>query len=199
MPVDMDALREFFPEDEVQAMSRDMERSMSNAYRAGGRRALGDMGIKGTFRTVDSASLAFFRNYSLILSTKETATTIDNMKSIIFSGIREGKDIDVIARELRTTGVSPFTRRIPTTPAEAQRIVRYRARMIARTETLRSSNMGRMYSYKINGVKRVQWMVGTRPCPICADYEGRIFDIDDAPIPPLHPNCTCTIAVVGGR
>ena len=189
---DLDSLREFFPEEEAQAMAKNMERSMGKAYLYGGKTAMKDLGVKGTFKAVDEASLMFFRNYSLILSTKETAATIDNMKSIIFTGLKEGKDIDTIARGLRTTGLSPYTKIIPKTEAELRKIVRYRSRMIARTEALRASNMGRMYSYKAHGVKKVRWMVGPKPCPECADLEGRIFPIDDAPVPPLHPNCGCT-------
>ena len=193
---DLDSLREFFPSEEAEAMAKNMERSMGKAYLYGGKTAMKEIGVKGTFKTVDEASLIFFRNYSLTLATKETATTIDNMKAIIFSGLKEGKDIDTIARELRTTGLSPYTKIIPKSEAELRKIVRYRSRMIARTEALRASNMGRMYSYKAHGVKKVRIMVGPNPCPICADYEGIEFPIDDAPSVPAHPNCVCVPSAV---
>lgn len=192
---DLDSLREFFPEEEARAMDKNMNKGMKRAYLTGRNVAGKELGLKITFKTVDRASLAFFRNYSLMLSTKETAATVTNMKSIIFTGLKEGRDIDVIAREMSLTGLTPYTK-VPTDVSGLRKMVRYRSRMIARTETLRASNMGRMYTYKAYGVKRVRWMVGTKPCPVCADLEGREFPIDDAPVPPLHPNCTCAVSAV---
>lgn len=28
-------------------------------------------------------------------------------------------------------------------------------------------------------------------CPICGPYSGRVWQKDDGPQPPLHPNCRC--------
>jgi len=79
-----------------------------------------------------------------------------------------------------------------------------RAQMIARTETIRSSNAGCEEAWKQAGIQKKQWYaaIDGRQCPECEalhEYSklnpvimGGNFQAD-LPYPPLHPNCRCTI------
>ena len=69
-----------------------------------------------------------------------------------------------------------------------------RATLIARTETLRAHNEGRMTFYREVGVEKVQWLTAAdeRTCSECAPLDGRVFRIVKAPMMPLHPACRCS-------
>ena len=100
-----------------------------------------------------------------------------------------------------------------------------RAQMIARTETIRSSNAGAVMSYQQAGIEYKQWYTAQdgQVCGFCQEMHNKIVgvsdnywamgdtmtvDVPDAkPIsmaltyedvgaPPLHPNCRCTILPV---
>ena len=95
--------------------------------------------------------------------------------------------------------------------------------MIARTETIRSSNAGAVEAYAQAGIIQKQWFTAedARVCPFCAEMHGKIvgvrdnyfnrgdmmeveeaekasmtFSYEDIGWPPLHPNCRCTILPV---
>ena len=97
--------------------------------------------------------------------------------------------------------------------------------MIARTETIRSSNAGAVASYANAGIEEKQWYTAQDGlvCGFCAEMHGKVVgtsevfwnigDVmtverqDKPPVsmtlgyenvaaPPLHPNCRCTILPV---
>lgn len=100
----------------------------------------------------------------------------------------------------------------------------YEATRIARTETLKASNSATLWGYSQTGyVTQKQWAVNPDACAECADFEGMTVPLDDAflgmgdshtytdengdeqttvntydtvEVPPLHPNCRCTIIPV---
>lgn len=92
----------------------------------------------------------------------------------------------------------------------------YRAERIARTESLRVSNTTAEESYKQNGFNKVEWFINPGACEFCRTYSGRSreigskfntigdvvsgdeggqlrIDYSDINVPPLHPNCTCSL------
>lgn len=92
----------------------------------------------------------------------------------------------------------------------------YRAERIARTESLRASNLTAEQVYKENGYSKVEWFINPGACEFCRTYAGRTKEIggnftnqgdvitgenggkmrieySDIPTPPLHPNCTCSL------
>lgn len=189
-------LRQFFPEAEARAMADDINASLQEAHRLGGTKGLDDIGVGGTFTDIDDAALNYYRNYSLVLSTKESQQALNAMKTTIFTGLQQGKGIDEIARGLRSD-VLPFRAKVPKTADELDRMIRNRSRMIARTEVIRASNMGRLDAYRKHDVEKYEWVTELNPCPRCADLEGQQFSTKDrGPMPPLHPNGRCTIIPV---
>lgn len=94
------------------------------------------------------------------------------------------------------------------------RYKQYRAKMIARTETLRASNAGQQALWEQNAGKgllpeertRRYWITGPGSCHIClqaarTNSEGvrlkQQFNTELGPIdfPPIHPHCRCGVAM----
>lgn len=73
----------------------------------------------------------------------------------------------------------------------------YRMEMIARTEVLRAHNQGRIKFHGEVGVQKLEWlaMEDERMCPVCGGLDGKVFDTDQFPSQPAHPNCRCTSVV----
>ena len=96
------------------------------------------------------------------------------------------------------------------------RMIRRRARSIARTEVLRASNMGQQLlweaavdagEWRAQDVRRVFIVTpDDRLCPICAPLDGMMVGLADefvsptngasALVPPLHPQCRCALGIV---
>lgn len=100
----------------------------------------------------------------------------------------------------------------------------YESERIARTETLKASNFATQWGYDQTGyVTQKAWVVNPDACAECADFDGLTVPLDDAflgmgdshtytdengdeqtvvntydtvEVPPLHPNCRCTIVPV---
>lgn len=72
---------------------------------------------------------------------------------------------------------------------------RYAAERLVRTESSYFSNQGELQSYRELGIKEYTFLGGG--CEICQQLNGRTFPMDDAEaglnLPPIHPNCKCTI------
>ena len=92
----------------------------------------------------------------------------------------------------------------------------YRAKRIAQTEGLRASNQTAQMVYKQNGYSSVQWFTNPGACEFCSTFQGNTTAIgenfmnlgdvltseagntmsisyDNIDVPPLHPNCKCSI------
>lgn len=88
----------------------------------------------------------------------------------------------------------------------------YRAEMIARTETMRASNLGQRALWDVADeaglidATATREFVATpdeRECPVCAGLDGKTFGLDepihtdfgDVTEPPVHPNCRCVMVL----
>lgn len=79
---------------------------------------------------------------------------------------------------------------------------RYAAERLIRTECKYFANEGSILGYRENGITRYRFVGSTEGsvrCD-CSLLNGKEFDIDDAVagvnLPPIHPNCLCTIITV---
>ncbi len=90
----------------------------------------------------------------------------------------------------------------------------YRSERIARSEVIKATNWGTEEAYRESGVVDGKiWLTAfdERTCPYCSDLDGKTVDLgenfadkgdevsgykveyDNVGVPPLHPNCRCTI------
>jgi len=151
--------------------------------------------------------------------------TKEGIRAVIKQGIKDGKGMSSVARELRPI--------VGLTETQAQSIVNYRkmleekhpkmsAKMqdyktrqyasktqtrrlntIARTETARAQNAGYAQSMKEMGVEQLEFSATVGACNLCAGMNGNKYNVDKAGaiIPgQTHPNCRCCmLPVVGGN
>lgn len=74
-----------------------------------------------------------------------------------------------------------------------------KAERLIRTETNHFHNEGELEAYKQMGFEKFRFMatLDNRTSEICAEMDGKIFDVKDGipgdNMPPLHPNCRSTI------
>lgn len=66
---------------------------------------------------------------------------------------------------------------------------------VVRTESSYFSNQGELASYREMGIQEYTFLGGG--CEICMELNGQSFPLDEAEpglnLPPIHPNCKCTI------
>lgn len=78
---------------------------------------------------------------------------------------------------------------------------RYAAERLVRTESSYFSNQGELASYRELGITEYTYLGGG--CEICQELNGNSFPIEQAEpgvnLPPMHPNCKCTIKAKTGR
>ena len=72
---------------------------------------------------------------------------------------------------------------------------RYAAERLVRTESSYFSNQGELASYREMGIEKYTFLGGG--CGVCSGLNGQSFPLDEAEpglnLPPIHPNCKCTI------
>lgn len=100
--------------------------------------------------------------------------------------------------------------------AYARKLLRQRARTIARTETISAATRGQLAAWqqaRVDGLvlpgARVTWTTtpDDRLCPYCASMQGATVPLGvdfETPLgprrgPPLHPNCRCAIGLLAVR
>jgi len=145
--------------------------------------------------------------------TNETKAAI---KAFIVDAVKKGQSIPVIAKQLRPL-VGLTTRQIMAVAnyeewliinrpeysvkviremaeVKARRLHRYRAQLIARTETANSLSEGIRQGYMQMGVNKLQFVAGPGSCDDCAALDGQIFPIAEAEgVIAVHPGCRCTM------
>lgn len=134
------------------------------------------------------------------------------IRSIVKAGIKVGKSMPMIAKDLDGTvglfsrwrfavmryEMAMFARGIPAEIiAEKGKkyhdyLLRRRRLMIARTETGISQAQGSLSGYKSIGVGEVRFFAAHGACDICASMDGRVYKIEEASgVIPVHPNGRC--------
>ena len=98
---------------------------------------------------------------------------------LVAQGIAEGRPTDAITKDLRLR----------------LGVVKSRADVITRTESLRAYNAASNQYYAANGIDLVMWYATSddRTCPICNARAGRIYKRASTNAP-VHPRCRCYLA-----
>ena len=108
---------------------------------------------------------------------------VNNLKTTLVRGIIQGKSVTDMSREFRAVMEKG----------------EYECRRLIRTETMHMINASQFETYKKLGVEKLEYLMGDveRTCSSCQGHAStRYFDIDKAPMLPIHPNCRCTYAPV---
>lgn len=132
------------------------------------------------------------KNQSELFVRSMLVTDKERLLKIIIDGIAGGQSIEQIGRKLRATFAD---------------IKKYQSERVARTETIRASNLAADDAFAQSGVVEAkEWLTAGNPCPICAPYDGQVVELGGSFYdqktefadgnPPLHPNCRCVIIPV---
>jgi len=209
----------------------DIEESRLAQFRKAGNGAVKEWsGEALSFKVTNPRSQHFIETYGAKLVTAITDETRDGLRKMLSTAYREGLSVDQTAALIRgsigVTGRQAIALRrfaenaygnLPAEIAERriarynEKLINYRARMIARTELIRASNQGELEGWRQlqdegifarTGTKKF-WMIAydERTCDICIGLDGQGVELkepfasgDDAP--PAHPHCRCTIYLV---
>lgn len=73
-----------------------------------------------------------------------------------------------------------------------------KADRLFRTESAHVMTEASKESYKRANISKVKWIHGNGhcDCPICTARDGKIYELNNAPTLPAHPNCVCCLAPV---
>lgn len=160
---------------------------------------------KDTFK-VTSSFEKILKESTLKMATNFNDETIDRLNKTLAEGIQGGE------------GIGDLQKRVGDV---YDNIEGYRSERIARTETMKASNEAAVEGYKQTGfVTEKVWTVNPDACPECEVFDGKTVgleetflgigesysykddggneqsktnDYDSVDVPPLHPNCRCTI------
>lgn len=98
---------------------------------------------------------------------------------IVSQGVAEGRPIDSMVDDVRTR----------------LKVVKARADVIVRTETLRAYNEASDAYYAAQGINLVSFYATSddRSCSVCSTRAGRIYKRSEIKVP-LHPRCRCVLS-----
>jgi hypothetical protein len=163
---------------------------------------------------IGQASTSWANSHAGSLVAGLTNETMQALRTVVRTGIDQGKSIPEIARELRPIiglnnqqagAVGSLATKLEEeglAQADIDKALdRYmnkahlsRALTIARTETASALNEGAIIGYKDAGIKRLMRVEDPDCCErFCQDHQGQIYTIGEASgVLPAHPNCEGT-------
>lgn len=162
------------------------------------------IGVDDDFDLYESPQLRnYFKNKIFNLGVELTETTNKKLRKIFDDSLQAGESITQLRKRIEDTFYN---------------ISKSRAEMIARTETIWSSNTASEMAWKQSElVIGKEWLTAydERTCPWCMEMNGKKmklgnnffnkgdnyavgdnslnFDYRNIDVPPLHPNCRCTL------
>ena len=191
---------------------------------SGGNTAYSMFKVKGAFDVLNVRAVTAADKYTAFLVREVTAETKAGIRTFISTGVKAGKSMPKLARELRplvgltqnqTQSVMNYRLLLEDkvkfpklTETDINRKVqryadkthRRRAATIARTETARAQNIGYVQGLENVGVAEAEFSASPSACDqICVPLDGTKFPLADAEsIIPAHPNCRCAMLPVIG-
>jgi len=187
--------------------------------KAAGQTAYTVLAVQGAFDVLNVPAVKAVNKFCSTLVTEVTKNTKKGINVFIKQGIKDGKSMPKIARELKplvgltsrqTQGVINYrkileAKRPDFTVAQIDRaVIRYtnkthRMRMenIARTETARAQNIGYCKGLEEVGVGEVELSNAFDACEICEELNGKRYKVGEgADVIPVHPRCRCAMLPV---
>jgi len=190
-----------------QDFANKMVMPVSVSYGKGFEKAMEDVGVKPNtnWMYMDVHQVPRLKNILLLQHINQELQL--DMRTAIVDGIRAGEGTSKIAKRLRRVQDTPKHVAVPPkldpkTGAIIRKGYEYDisskrySEIIARTETSKAVNMGRIDSYKKSEVvKSVEVLTAgdNRVCDICEPLDRQIFSLAEAEaVIPIHAMCRCT-------
>jgi SPP1 gp7 family putative phage head morphogenesis protein len=128
-------------------------------------------------KQLDEAARNWILTRSLTLAKSINITTLEALKKILADGFASGDSVQQLTKKIE----GYFTEN-----------AKYRAEMIARTETIAASNEGSLHRYELEGITKSEFYPAPDSCEACTDLIGEYDTADSHGMIPVHPNCRCT-------
>lgn len=113
-----------------------------------------------------------------------SADELEQARTRITAGILDGESYESIAKKVSADTGKDM----------------YKARRLVRTTMAQAAVDAEVKTLNELGIERYEIMcvLDEKTCPICGQYDGKIYRLDDpdAPRPTFHPNCRCSIKQV---
>lgn len=152
-----------------------------------GTRVLDILDLDMAFDVTNPNVTRWIADYAPKFSEELEAVNVEKLRAALTEGMEAGESIPELMARVNET-YDTFDR--------------YRAEMIARSETSRAANEAALDAYRQSGVvTRKVWMTAPDCCDECAALDGTVIGIEDKFFesdydvegngdgPPLHPNC----------
>jgi len=136
------------------------------------------------------------------------------LREALQRALRDRRFDSTLERLIDEGGLLPHAQAEKMVQRYYERYKQYRAKMIARTETLRASNAGQQMLWEQNASKGVlpeertrrHWITAPGACPICLQVpkmnvdgvklnENFRTELGEITLPPLHPHCRCGVGL----
>lgn len=180
-----------------------LEQYIEQAYRKGQGRAFDD--ARKGMRSQQSMAYYQGTRDQFLNDAFNRPASVERVKVLATRAFTDLKDVTAtMATQMQRTLVDSFIQGdAPTVMArklanDVDKIGMTRAKMIARTETIRAHAEGQLDALTNMGVTKVGVQVefstagDTLVCPICADLNTAVYDVKKAHgVIPVHPNCRC--------
>jgi len=181
-----DVLRITHDEREISKFAEFTLPRITEMVKINGTNAYAELGVSGSFDVSNPKVIKWIKAHVGDLIKDLGDTTKDKLRKTLAEGVAQGEKIPSLAS------------RVSSVYDEAKG---YRSKMIARTETIASSNQGALQAYDQSGVvKKKQWLAESDACDDCLKLQGKKVNLHssfgEVDCPPLHPNCRCTILPV---
>lgn len=125
------------------------------------------------------------------------------VRRAIGAGLIEGDDMDDIARRVKNAMGVQTDRRRGKQGSDERRGYRAnfnRVQTMTRTVVQTVANKGAVAAYRANKdvLSGYEWLTAhdERVCPDCRGMDGKVFTWKQRKLPPLHPQCRCTVIPV---
>lgn len=143
--------------------------------------------MKDPFEKQTKAAIQYWNDYAIKLSKVEDKELLGKLKETLQKGIKEGKTISELQKEIYMI-FPEFTKG--------------RLENIARTETAKAYNYGRLLTFYENTdlvqAVKISAIIDDRTCDICISRNGMIIPLTDTGAiarnsPPFHYQCRCVL------
>lgn len=118
---------------------------------------------------------------------------VERIEGVIRRGYFEGRTTDEIVRDLRGTKAANYA-------DGALAVSRRHARTVAHTSLQHMAHVARAETFRANAdlITGYRWVstLDSKTSDVCKSLDGRVFELEQGPMPPAHPNCRSTTVPV---
>jgi len=182
-----------------------LEQHISNMYKRSYKQALEDIGASN--KVINNRSVKEALSYPWSGSNFSSriwgnnAKIFNTMQETITRGIIQGKSVPNMAKDIKVLSKQVFKKE--KTLREMEKIHKYNAERLVRTETNHFMTKGHIDGYRESGVVKaveicVHW--DERTCPDCESMDREVIPLNEisygSNVPPFHAFCRCTVVPV---